>query len=255
VKIICEYIKYIAKSKGRHHIHSPFVFELVDGCFAQKVATKDKNTLAYYTSLLYQDKNNYSFDSQGAGSKRKNHYVQIKKYAENARSKGKYWELFYKISRHYQPTRILELGTNFGFGSVAFALGYSQTEIDTVEGSKTLYEINQKNFKLFPELKINFHCTSFDAFFDNQVKEKYDLIFIDGDHTSRQLFKHLEKAIAYAHNDTLILIDDIRWSADMYKAWEQIIADKRFHFTIDLFKLGIILLKENKEKEHFIIRY
>jgi hypothetical protein len=41
----------------------------------------------------------------------------------------------------------------------------------------------------------------------------------------------------------------------MLAAWEQIIADKRFHLTIDLFKLGIVLLKTKKEKEHFILRY
>lgn len=255
MNIICEYIKYIAKAKGRHQIHSPFVYELIDVCFSQKVAKKDKNSLNHFISLLYQDKNQYNFDSQGAGSKRKNHYIQIKQFAQNARSKGKYWKLLYKISKHYQPTRILELGTNFGFGSLAFAFGHSQTEVDTVEGSKTLFEINQKNFTKFSELKINFHCSTFNDFFENQGKLKYDVIFIDGDHTSKQLLKHLEKAIEYCHNETLIIIDDIRWSSDMYTAWEQIIADKRFNLTIDLFKLGIILLKANKEKEHFIIRY
>jgi hypothetical protein len=41
----------------------------------------------------------------------------------------------------------------------------------------------------------------------------------------------------------------------MLQAWKQIILDKRFHLTIDLFKLGIVLLKQNKEKEHFILHY
>lgn len=255
VNIICEYIKYIAKAKGRHQIHSPFVYELVDVCFSQKVAKKDKKTLARFTSTLYNDKNNYEFDTQGAGSKRKNTFAQIKQYATNARTKGKYWTLLYKISTHYKPTRILELGTNFGFGSLAFSLGHPSAEIDTVEGSNILYEINQKNFKNFSNHKIEFHRNTFDTFFDTKPQTKYDLIFIDGDHTSEKLFKHLKKAIEYAHNETFILIDDIRWSGDMYDAWEQITADKRFNLTIDLFKLGIILLKENKEKEHFIIRY
>jgi len=124
VNIICEYIKYIAKAKGRYQIHSPFVYELVDVCFSQKVAKKDKKTLARFTSTLYNDKNNYEFDTQGAGSKRKKTFAQIKQYATNARTKGKYWTLLYKISTHYKPTRILELGTNFGFGSLAFSLGF-----------------------------------------------------------------------------------------------------------------------------------
>ncbi len=255
MNIICEYIKYIAKAKGRHHIHSPFVFDLIDVCFSQKVAEKDKKILAQYTSLLYNDKNKYEFDSFGAGSKRKQTHIQIKNFAKIARSKGKYWELLYKISKHYKPKRILELGTNFGFGSLAISLGNSLGEIDTIEGSKTLYEINTKNSTTLPNHKINFHHTTFDRFFENQTEIKYDLIFIDGDHTSKQLFKHLEKSLKHTHNDTIIIIDDIRWSTDMLQAWKQIILDKRFHLTIDLFKLGIVLLKQNKEKEHFILHY
>ena len=41
----------------------------------------------------------------------------------------------------------------------------------------------------------------------------------------------------------------------MFNAWKQIITDKRFHITLDLFKLGIIVPKQDKEKEHFILRY
>ena len=255
MNITCEYIKYIAKAKGRHQIHSPFVYDLVDVCFSQRVATKDKKTLAEYTSLLYNDKNQYEFDFFGAGSKNKHKHEQIKKYAKIARSKGKYWELLYKLSNHYKPARTLELGTNFGFGSIAFALGNSSGVIDTVEGSKTLFEINKKNSTSLPNYKINFHNTTFDTFFDNQVEIKYDLIFIDGDHTSNQLFKHLEKSLKHTHNDTIIIIDDIRWSNDMFNAWKQIKTDKRFHITLDLFKLGIIVPKQDKEKEHFILRY
>ena len=53
----------------------------------------------------------------------------------------------------------------------------------------------------------------------------------------------------------MIIIDDIRWSKDMYLAWKQIIDDKRFNLTMDLFQLGIIAKMQGKEKEHFIVKY
>jgi predicted O-methyltransferase YrrM len=255
VNIICEYIKYIAKAKGRHHIHSPFVFDLVDVCFNLKFAENDKITLDNYLSILYSDKKTYLFDTYGAGSKSKKKHITIKSLAQKASTKGKYWELLYRISKHYKSTNILELGTNFGFGTLAFKAGNPNSFIQSIEGSKILNEINRNNFSKLKLNNIDFIQSSFEEFFKQKNDRIYDLVFIDGDHIGKNLLLNLDKTIQKCHNETLIIIDDIRWSADMLAAWEQILADKRFHLTIDLFKLGIVLLKTNKEKEHFILRY
>ena len=255
MNIICEYIKYIAKAKGRHHIHSPFVFDLVDICFNLKVATNDKKTLDNYLSALYSDKKTYIFDTYGAGSKSKKTHTTIKSLAQKASTKGKYWELLYRISKHYKSKNILELGTNFGLGTLAFKLGNPFSFIKSIEGSNTLIEINRNNFNNFKLNNIDFIQSTFEEFFKQRNDLTYDLVFIDGDHIGKNLLTNLDKTLQNCHNETLIIIDDIRWSIDMLAAWEQIIADKRFHLTIDLFKLGIILLKTDKEKEHFILRY
>lgn len=255
MNIICEYIKYIAKAKGRHHIHSPFVFDLADVCFNLKVATNDKKTLDNYLSALYSDKKTYIFDTYGAGSKSKKTHTTIKSFAQKASTKGKYWELLYKISKHYKSKNILELGTNFGLGTLAFKLGNPFSFIKSIEGSNTLIEINRNNFNNFKLNNIDFIQSTFEEFFKQRNDLTYDLVFIDGDHIGKNLLTNLDKTLQNCHNETLIIIDDIRWSIDMLAAWEQIIADKRFHLTIDLFKLGIILLKTDKEKEHFILRY
>ena len=255
MNIVCEYIKYIAKAKGRHGIHSPFVFDLVNVCFNIKVAKNDKITLDNYLSILYSDKKTYLFDTYGAGSKSKKTYTTIESLAQKASTKGKYWKLLYRISKHYKSTNILELGTNFGLGTLAFKLGNPFSFIKSIEGSKTLNDINKHNFFNLKLENIDFIQSSFEDFFTQQNDSIYDLVFIDGDHIGKNLLSNLDKTLQNCHNETLIIIDDIRWSADMLSAWEQIIADKRFHLTIDLFKLGIVLLKTNKEKEHFILRY
>ncbi len=255
MNIICEYIKYKSKAKGRHQIHSPFVYNLVDVCFELKVAPNDKRLLKKYKEKLYTDKRNYDFDFFGAGSKRKRRSTNIKKHAKNAGTKGKYWDLLYKLSSHYKPTNILELGTNFGFGTLAFKLGFPEVSIESIEGSKTLHSINQINFNSIPINKINLLNYSFESFFKQKNDTFYDIVFIDGDHIGNHLLKNIENVLKNCHSETLIIIDDIRWSTDMLLAWKQIIADKRFNLTIDLFKLGIILLMPSKEKEHFILKY
>jgi hypothetical protein len=55
---------------------------------------------------------------------------------------------------------------------------------------------------------------------------------------------------------TILIFDDIHWSSEMEKAWEEIKADPRLSLTIDLFYIGIVFLKKgNKEKENFTIRF
>ncbi len=255
MNIICEYIKYITKAKGRHNIHSPFVFDLLDVCFKLKVAEIDKITLDNYLSTLYSDKKTYFFDTYGAGSKSKKTHTTVKSLAQKASTKGKYWELLYRISKHYKSKNILELGTNFGLGTLAFKLGNPFSFIKSIEGSNTLNEINRNNFSKLNLNNVDFIQSSFEDFFKQKNDRIYDLVFIDGDHIGKNLLINLDKTIQKCHNETLIVIDDIRWSTDMSAAWEQIILDKRFHITIDLFKLGIVLLKPDKEKEHFILRY
>lgn len=255
MNIICEYIKYIIKAQGRHKIHSPFVFDFVDVCLNQKIDLLAKKKLKEYNTTLFADKKKYIFDTFGAGSKNKRRVSNIKELAKKAGTRGKYWDLLYKLSKHYKPNSILELGTNLGFGTLAFNLGHPTVNIDTIEGSRILYEVNIKNLKRLNNNKINLFNSTFETFFDKPNKTKYDLVFIDGDHTCKKLFLHLEKVMHHIHQETIIIIDDIRWSDDMYNGWKQIVDDKRFNLTIDLFKIGIIILKKNKEKEHFIIRY
>lgn len=255
MNIVCEYIKYIIKAQGRHKIHSPYVFNFVDICLNQKIDASAKKKLNEYRTTLFTDNKEYIFDTFGAGSKHKSKISNIKDLAKKAGTKGKYWDLMYKISKHYKPNSMLELGTNLGLGTIAFKLGHPSVNLDTIEGSKVLYEINLKNLGHTFDNKINLYYSTFETFLDQNKNTKYDIVFIDGDHTSNKLFLHLEKVLNHIHSETIIIIDDIRWSEDMLDGWKQIVTDKRFNLTIDLFKIGIIIPKKNKEKEHFIIRY
>jgi hypothetical protein len=59
-----------------------------------------------------------------------------------------------------------------------------------------------------------------------------------------------------ATEDSVLIFDDIHWSEEMEKAWEEIKQHPSVTLTIDLFFIGLVFIrKAQKEKEHFIIRY
>jgi hypothetical protein len=56
--------------------------------------------------------------------------------------------------------------------------------------------------------------------------------------------------------DSILIFDDIHWSDEMEKAWDEIKLHPAVTLTIDLFFIGLVFVrKAQKEKEHFIIRY
>jgi len=60
-----------------------------------------------------------------------------------------------------------------------------------------------------------------DTFFANlTVKQKYDIIFLDGLHTFEQTYRDLCNSLLHAHDKTIFLIDDTRPS-DVYSAYPQ----------------------------------
>ena len=50
-----------------------------------------------------------------------------------------------------------------------------------------------------------------------------------------------------------LVFDDIYWSKGMAKAWAEIIEE--VDFSVDLFRLGIVMLGDFNIKEHFKFKY
>jgi hypothetical protein len=57
-------------------------------------------------------------------------------------------------------------------------------------------------------------------------------------------------------NDSILVFDDIHWSVEMEKAWEEIKAHPAVRCTIDIFFLGFVFFRDEfKEKQDFTIRF
>lgn len=247
------YIIYRLKAKGRHGIHSPFIYAFVNDCLSTKV---DKNFLSIRKKLfkiLNKDQSIIEITDFGAGSKKLGNQRKISDIFKTSSSYGKYSELLYKLSNFYAPSTILELGTSLGIGTIHLQSGNLTSKITTIEGCKNTLFVAKKNINFFNLKSIVTINSTFDDFFTNNCQSSFDLVFIDGHHDGIALKKYLEKLKPYTHNETIFILDDIRWSASMYSSWTEIINDSYFHVSIDLFRMGIVVPRKQQEKEHFII--
>ena len=82
-----------------------------------------------------------------------------------------------------------------------------------------------------------------------------DFIYIDGNHKLLPTIAYFEQILEKSHKNTIFVIDDINWSAEMQKAWSIIKNHTKVHVTVDLFMMGLVFLNPDLSKEHFIIRY
>lgn len=255
MNIVLEYIKYRAKAKGRHGIHSPFVYKMVDECFRTPISPDDQKRLSHRIRSLANDSRIIEVEDFGAGSKLLTKQRKLSDILKVSSSRGKYGRLLYQLSAYYTPKKVLEFGTSLGIGSAHFALGHPQATITTVEACRSTREVALETFQQLHTTTVDSVHATFDQFLNDVPPTETDLLFIDGHHDGEALLGYIERLIPWTNEETLIVVDDIRWSNSMFDAWQTLCADSRFHVSIDLFRMGILSRRSGQEKEHFVLRY
>lgn len=243
---------FLLNAKKRHGVHSPYIFSLTDVGLRTKVSESNQNQLNTYRKFLQNNPEKIEIEDFGAGSKKHGTTRSIQQIFSISSSKKKYGKLLYQLAHHFEVKNVLELGTNLAWGTYNLHLGAPEAKIVSIEGCKSIFEFNQKHF---PKTEnIAFVHATFDDYIAKLTDEKFDLIFIDGDHRGASLLRYISALKKHTHNETIWIFDDIRWSDDMWETWNQLIQEKEFHVSIDMLRLGIVVQREQQMKEHFLIR-
>lgn len=251
---VLQYLKFLWSSKNQHGVHSPFVYQLITKCLYDNIKYAEYSYLKAYRNRLLKVRKTISIDDLGAGSRISNGSERkISEMAKNAGSSLKQAQLLFRLVKFFKPESILELGTSLGVSTLSLGMAYSKARIITVEGSKGLFEFT-KNQPEFKSQQIFFLNDSFKNYLESLGTEKFDFVFLDGDHTKDGTLEYFEMLLPYFHNDSILLIDDIYWSKGMKTAWEVIQEHPQTKITVDLFYKGLVFFRREQQKEHFKIR-
>lgn len=253
VNIVFEYIKYRWNARGRHGTHSPFVYDFVDKCLKMQVDDNFKLSRKKIFAQLARSRKTIEVTDFGAGSKKLGSTRKISAIFNTSSSKGKYGDLLYKIAAYYRPKNSLELGTSLGVGTIHIAAGNPLGQVETIEGSLTTFHEANDNFRSLGLKNIVAHHANFTDFLTHNT-QSFDLIFIDGHHEGEALLTYIHSIYPFLEDDSLLLLDDIRWSESMLHAWKKICGDERFHLSMDLFRMGIVAKRHSQAKQHFVIK-
>ena len=214
------------------------------------------NTIRKKLSLNHQEINIIDF---GAGSKSlSSNKRKISDIAKKGIAQQKQAEFLYRVLNKFYPENIVELGTSIGLTTLYFSKVVPKSSIYTIEGCPDLFQFSKN---LFKEHSAN-NITSLNGNFNTELPTllnklpKLDFLYIDGNHTYDATIQYFNLALEKKHPGTILVFDDIYWSEGMEKAWKEICIHPQVKLTLDLFQFGIVFFRtENKEKEHFVLRF
>lgn len=240
-------------------MHSPFVYDLIINVLNDKTYYEDYKEVELLRRQLLSDRTIVEVKDLGAGSARNNSAGRrICDIARHAAKPAKFGQLLYRMVRYYQPEQILELGTSLGITTQYMALAHPAAKLITIEGAPGVAAVAREKIKAAGITNVELLQGNFDELLPAvlQKDKKPGFVFIDGNHRKEPTVRYFEQLTATAHNDTILVFDDIHWSREMEDAWGYIRAHAAVRCTIDLFFVGIVLFRQEfREKQHFTIRF
>ncbi len=253
---IQSYLKFLLKSSNQHNIHSPFVYDIVIGCFYDKTNKTWYEKSTNYRQLLLQNKTLVLVQDFGAGSKTlQENERKVSKIAKNAGISSKRARLLGRLVNYFNAENILEIGTSVGIATASMSFANPHSKIITLEGCPNTALVAEKSFKQFKLNNINIEIGDFKKTLPKVLEnDTFDLIYFDGNHQKEATIQYFEQCLTRSNDNTIFIFDDIYWSQGMQEAWNYIKNHAEVTVSIDTFYWGLIFFRKEQPKQHFTIR-
>ncbi len=211
-----------------------------------------------YRDCLKDSDRQISMVDYGAGSTVfKNNKRRVSSLASNSSVRPKYGRLLFRLANQLKPSLVMELGTSIGISSSYLAKGNVKSRIVTMEGCPETSAIAAETFKALECDNVSLYNEQFDSGLSSKVSahEEIDLVFIDGNHQKEATLNYFNAFLPKLNETSVLIFDDINWSAGMSEAWQIIRNHPRVTLSVDVFQFGIVFFNSKLNKEHFVLRY
>ena len=186
------------------------------------------------------------------GSERK-----ISNIARYAGTPPRFSRLLARLIGRFQAQTVVELGTSLGLNALYMALANPATHLYTLEGSKCIASLAGKHFKSLGAQNIRIIEGNIDQSLETVLAglSKIDLLYMDANHRYEPTIRYFEQVLPKLHQNSLVVLDDIHWSAGMNRAWQEIKTKPEVSLSLDLFEVGILFFDPDLPKAHYILKF
>ena len=256
-------------------IHSPYLFRLV------RFVLRDEN--AYYCFRDIERRREFLLacedsldvvDYGSAGSPEGLHVQRrVCDIAKNHLESARVGQVLFRIvnflhEEEKRPLNILELGTSLGITTAYLASADSRNKVVTMEGSEAVLRVAQGVWKMLKLENIewiqgNIDDTLYNIYIGERGKVKgergkergeLDLAFVDANHTYEATMRYADFLLNRLTEKGILVLDDIHYSEQMERAWNELKADPRVTTSMDLYHVGLLFVDTHYLKRHYRIR-
>ena len=244
------YIGYYWKAQSNHYIHSPFIFSWVN-TIKQNLSNTD-HTIIQYRNSLAKDMSLFIYQQDN-----KEVCVSVSDRYRKTTISDDYGKILASTCLYLNAKNFLELGTSLGVSAAYLVSARPTIKGVTLDSNIHAISRSQGLFNtIFPHHQVEFKNGTFKDTLPKvlQAGNEYDFVFIDGDHHYESAIDYVSHIKSFLSENAVIVLDDIRWSRGMFKAWKELIYLPEFNYTIDFGRIGLLFKVNNHSpKQHFFL--
>jgi len=257
--VILDFLRHQFTAKTAYGLHSPFVFQL----YTQVIKEQNKKGVFEEIEQLRQEllrsKEQIKVEDFGAGSRvHRSNIRPLSRIARHSTVSPKQGRFLHRLLGFMQPQYVLELGTSFGLGSLYLASAMPEGgQMWTLEGCPNTAEIARQHFAKLGQTQIHLEVGNIDEGLAPILDKlpQLDFAFLDANHAYAPTMRYFEQCLSRASENALLVFDDIHWSPEMKRAWQQICEDERIGLSLDLFYIGLAFVRKKQPKQHFRLHF
>lgn len=249
-----------ASNRKGHGIHSPFVYDFIVNVLEDPIEDRKNYHAIEQTRVKFKrSSEKIPILDLGAGSyKNKSAERGISTLVKSAAKPARFGRFFHRMLRYYGVDSVLELGTSLGMSTRYFADAIPHGKVYSIEGAPALANFSREQLEIEGFKNIEVAQGEFSELLPDMMAKLHGrkLIYVDGNHRYLPTVEYFHNILKSIGDDDILIFDDVHWSQEMEKVWEEIKNNKQVSCTIDLFFIGIVFFrKEFKEKSSFSFRF
>ena len=254
------YIEYFLKQVDLHSLQAPFVYSLygdvIDASGPENSKFEEIEKIRESLLVSNQKISYQTFGKRSSfSSTRRNKIATITRGGISSKKDSL---LFCRLIQYFNSKKIIELGSSLGINTAYLSLASNvNSSIFTFEGHDELVEIAGNTFEQLKLRNVNMIRGNIDDQLPDLLNDHsdFDFVLIDANHDYDAVINYFGLFEKHLKENNIIVIDDIRWSKDMYRAWNNIIRKNCVTLSIDLGHLGVLLFKKGISKQHYMLAF
>ncbi len=257
LKTIPLYLNYYLNAVDEHSLQAPFVFQLYNSLKQKLHKSHGDADIENLRTKLLNDSTPVQVQDAGAGSRknRKNAGKTISQIAQYEISSWKKCAFLSALIQDRGFSNCVELGTSLGITAAYLSSACANGNIFTFEADATLCQkatdhlsqLGCKNVRIIPG-NIDDTLTPF-----LEKSPRIDCAFIDANHKSHALERYFTWLVTKLSENSIIIIDDIRWSMDMNTSWNRLCKHPDVSVILEFRDIGVLFINTKHTRQHYIL--